>query len=90
MTVAAVTVHAEKGFFILDEGWEYVFILSVIAITIGLLGPGDWSLDAAVGIDEDLDGFVGLAIAGGGGLVGGSRVARCVLPAAEGRHGDHA
>lgn len=69
MTVAAVTVHAEKGFFILDEGWEYVFTLSVIAITIGLLGPGDWSLDAAVGIDEDLDGFVGLAIAGGGGIV---------------------
>lgn len=68
MTVAAVTVHVEKGFFILDEGWEYVLILSVIAITIALLGPGGWSLDAAVGIDDDLDGFVGLAIAGGGGL----------------------
>lgn len=88
MTVAAVTVHVEKGFFILDEGWEYVLILSVIAITIALLGPGGWSLDAVVGIDDDLDGFVGLAIAGGGGACGGGRVARCVLPAAEGQHGD--
>lgn len=68
MTVAAVTVHLEKGFFILDEGWEYVFILGVIAVTIALLGPGGWSLDAALGVDDDLDGFVGLAIAGGGGL----------------------
>ena len=68
MTVAAVTVHVEKGFFILDEGWEYVFILGVIAVTIALLGPGGWSFDALFGIDDDLDGFVGLAIAGLGGL----------------------
>jgi putative oxidoreductase len=69
MAVAAITVHLEKGFFILDEGWEYVFILGMIAVTISLLGPGGWSLDAALGIDDDLDGFVGLAIAAGGGLV---------------------
>ncbi len=69
MTVAAVTVHIEKGFFILDEGWEYVFILGVIAVAIALLGPGGWSLDRALGIDDDLDGFVGLAIAAGGGLL---------------------
>lgn len=69
MAVAAVTVHLKNGFFILDEGWEYVFILGVIAISIALLGPGGWSLDAALGIDRKLDGFVGLALAGGGGLL---------------------
>ena len=69
MTVAAVTVHIEKGFFILDEGWEYVFVLAIVAVTIALLGPGDWSLDHALGIDRDLDGYVGLAIAAGGGLL---------------------
>jgi uncharacterized membrane protein YphA (DoxX/SURF4 family) len=32
---AAVTVHLEKGFFILDEGWEYVFILDgFVGLTI--------------------------------------------------------
>lgn len=68
MTVAAVTVHIEKGFFILDEGWEYVFVLAVVAVCIATLGPGDWSIDAALGIDDDLDGYTGLAIAAGGGL----------------------
>ncbi|WP_395157059.1 DoxX family protein [Ilumatobacter sp.] len=68
MTVAAVTVHLSKGFFILDEGWEYVFILGVTAVAIALLGPGGWSIDRAIGIDDDLDGWLGLAIAAGGGL----------------------
>lgn len=69
MTVAAVTVHIEHGFFILDEGWEYVFVLAVVAVAIAMLGPGEWSIDEALGIVEDLDGWVGLAISAGGGLV---------------------
>ena len=31
----------------------------------------EWSLDAALGIDDDLDGWVGLVIAGLGGLAAG-------------------
>lgn len=69
MTVAAVTVHVRNGFFILDEGWEYVFVLAVTAVTIATLGPGGWSLDRALGLDRDLDGYVGLAISAGGGLL---------------------
>lgn len=69
MTVAAITVHTKNGFFILDEGWEYVFILAVAAVTIATLGPGEWSLDNAFGIDGDLDGYVGLAISAGGGML---------------------
>ena len=49
MTVAAYTVHIRHGFFILDEGWEYVFILAVVAVTIAVLGPGAWSVDDALG-----------------------------------------
>ena len=69
MTVAWYTTHRDKGFFILDEGWEYVMVLGVVAVTIAMLGPGEWSLDNAIGIDADLDGYVGLAIAAGGGIV---------------------
>lgn len=68
MTVAAYTVHIRNGFFILDEGWEYVFVLAVVAISIAMLGPGEWSVDDALGIADDLDGYVGLAISAGGGL----------------------
>ena len=70
MSVAAYTVHIEKGFFILNEGWEYVFILAVVAVSIAMIGPGEWSLDHAIGIDDDLDGYLGLAISAGGGVLG--------------------
>jgi putative oxidoreductase len=69
MVVAAVTVHLENGFFIVKEGWEYVFVLAVTAISIAMLGPGEWSVDHALGIADDLDGYVGLAISAGGGLL---------------------
>jgi putative oxidoreductase len=43
-----------------------------VAIAIGAVGAGGWSIDGAAGIGEDLVGWRGLAIAaglgGGGGL----------------------
>ncbi|MEL6892281.1 MAG: DoxX family protein [Actinomycetota bacterium] len=71
MTVAWWTSHRDNGFFILKEGWEYVFVLGVVAVTIATVGPGEWSVDDALGIATDLDEFVGTAIALGGGLVAG-------------------
>jgi putative oxidoreductase len=68
MTVAGWTVHRHNGFFILNEGWEYVFIIAVMAAGLAMLGPGRWSIDAALGIDDDLDGWLGLLLAAGGGL----------------------
>jgi putative oxidoreductase len=68
MTVAWYTSHRDNGFFIIKEGWEYVMVLAVVAITIAMLGPGEYSLDDALGIADDLDGYVGLAISAGGGL----------------------
>ncbi len=71
MVVAGWTVHRHNGFFIIKEGWEYVFFLAVAAIVVAMLGPGDWSVDAALEIDTDLDGWTGLAIAGGLGVASG-------------------
>lgn len=68
MSVAGLTDHRGKGFFILKQGWEYVMVLAVVAVTIAMLGPGEWSVDHALGIDDDLDGYLGLLIAAGGGL----------------------
>ncbi len=71
MLVAGYTVHRANGFFIVSEGWEYTFILAVAAVGIAMLGPGEWSLDNAIGIDRDLDGWLGLALAAGGGVAAG-------------------
>ena len=71
MVVAAWTVHRKNGFMIVREGWEYTFVLAVVAISVATLGPMEWSIDNALGIDDDWDGYVGLAIAAGGGVLAG-------------------
>lgn len=74
MLVALVTNHAGNGFFIFrpGEGWEYVMTLLVLGFVIATVGPGEWSLDHAVGL-EDLAGVSGLVVAvaaGAGGAAG--------------------
>lgn len=70
MLVAGYAVHRGNGFFIVSDGWEYTFIVGFMAVLIAALGPGGWSLDAALGID-DLNGLLGLAVALGLGVAGG-------------------
>jgi putative oxidoreductase len=72
MVVAGWTVHRSNGFFIVSEGWEYTFILAVIAAAVATTGPGEYSVDYALGLtDPDFDGFTGLAVAAGGGILAG-------------------
>jgi putative oxidoreductase len=63
MVVAIVTAHRTKGFFIFnpDQGWEYCFILAVVAYGIGAIGPGKYSIDHA--IDLHFTGWHGTIIA---------------------------
>jgi putative oxidoreductase len=72
MLVAWITNHRGNGFFIFrpGEGWEYVMTLTVAGLAVGALGPGEWSLDNALDLLDDLTGSTGLliaAVAGGGG-----------------------
>jgi len=67
MGVAAYTSHRTNGFFIIKEGWEYTFVLAIVAIAVATVGPGEWSLDNAIGLD--LAGVAGLIISAGGGLL---------------------
>ena len=71
MVVAWIANHLGHGFFIFrpGEGWEYVMTLTVVALVIGAVGPGSWSLDDALGWD-DLAGGEGLALTAGLGLGG--------------------
>jgi putative oxidoreductase len=72
MLVAWMTNHRGNGFFIFrpGEGWEYVMTLTFCGLALAVLGPGEWSLDEAIGWRDDLIGTTGLLIAvlaGGGG-----------------------
>lgn len=71
MLVAGWTVHRHDGFFIVGNGWEYTFIVGLIAVAIAGLGPGRWSIDHGIGLADDLNGWVGLAIALVLGIAGG-------------------
>jgi putative oxidoreductase len=74
MVVAWVTAHRTNGFFIFKpgQGWEYVAFVSFVALALGTLGAGHWSLDSAIGISafDGWKGFVVAAAAGYGGAAG--------------------
>jgi putative oxidoreductase len=50
MSVAVIKVHGPHGFFNHDGGFEFPLVLAVLAFVIGLVGPGRYSLDQALGI----------------------------------------
>jgi putative oxidoreductase len=72
MLVAWIINHRSNGFFIFrpGEGWEYVMTLVFSGVALGTLGPGRWSIDRALEIDDDLIGTTGLLIAAGAGGLG--------------------
>lgn len=74
MAVAWIINHRGNGFFIFrpGEGWEYVMTLLLCGVVLGAVGPGEWSLDDAWDLTDDLTGTTGLLIAvlaGGGGAL---------------------
>src|SRR5262245_36913407 len=50
MLVASLKVHLARGFWNQDGGIEYPLVLIVLLIGIGLMGPGRYSLDRALGV----------------------------------------
>ena len=67
MTVAFWTVHRGHGLLVFQNGWEYNLVLATIGGFLALVGPGEYSLDNAIGFD--VNGGAGLAIAVGGGIL---------------------
>jgi putative oxidoreductase len=69
MFVAYLTVHRKAGFWITarpDEGWEYVFTLTAMALALAMIGAGEWSVDHGIDLADKLDGWVGLLIVAAG------------------------
>ena len=80
MVAAIVTVHLPNGIWATDGGAEYELVLIAAAFALAGVGPGDWSLDNALGIDWSSTGWALAALAagliGGLGAVIGGRMAR--------------
>ena len=64
MLVALIINHLKNGFFLntSTEGYEYVVTVAVVAITLGTVGPGEWSLDHALDFVFPFDPGKALAI----------------------------
>ena len=78
MFVAFWSIHRFAGFFNFhrpDEGYEYVVTLSVVALAVAIVGPGAISVDAELGIADNLNGWVGAGIIGLGVLAATGQLA---------------
>jgi putative oxidoreductase len=85
MVVAFWTVHRSAGFWVTarpDEGWEYVLVLASVGLAIAVAGPGAISIDAAMGIEDVLDGWVGAALIAGSVAAAGAQIAVFFRPRA--------
>lgn len=72
MVVACWVAHRGKGFLIVQGGWEYTAIIATVVTTLSMIGPGKNSLDYAIGIHAIFDGWYGLLVSAGGGILVGS------------------
>jgi len=72
MVVAIWVEHRKVGFFVFlpNQGWEYCASIAVAVLGIATLGPGEWSIDHAIGWDwQSWAGTVIALAAGVGGAV---------------------
>lgn len=65
MAVAGYVGHRKNGFFIIKDGWEYTFVLAVVAGSLAGTGPGEWSVDNALGLAWSGVGWFLVATIGG-------------------------
>lgn len=72
MLVAVVTVHRRNGFFVMDSGWEYNFLIALGAVVVATLGAGRVSVEQLLFGGPLLSGWVGLGVAAGLGIAGGA------------------
>lgn len=81
MVVAGYVAHRHH-FFVFNQGWEYTATVAVGAWGIAALGPGEISLDHALGLDWTAwNGWIGAVIAAVLGIAGAvAQLAICYRP----------
>jgi putative oxidoreductase len=77
MTVAVIKVHAAKGIWSTEGGYEYNAVLVAVVFALAGVGAGNWSLDHALSLHVSGTGWALAAL--GAGILGG------LLPLAEAR-----
>jgi putative oxidoreductase len=65
MFTAIRKVHGPKGPWVTDGGYEYNLVLMAAVLALADVGPGDWSLDHALGTEVKGPLVALLALAGG-------------------------
>ncbi len=74
MLTAIKRVHAKNGFFIANGGFEFNLILIAAALALAEAGPGEWSLDSALGMDMYGPGWALAALASGAAGAAGAHL----------------
>jgi putative oxidoreductase len=73
MTAAVMAVHGKNGVWNTDGGFEFNLVLVAVAFAVTGIGPGEWSLDSAFGLNLAGAGWAIIAlcfgVAGGIGAV---------------------
>jgi putative oxidoreductase len=67
MLTAIALVHWPKGFFNGAGGYEFNLLLLTVALSVAGTGPGRFSLDRAIGWDDNISGawwMLGVALVG--------------------------
>lgn len=57
MLVAIITVHWKNGFFNGNGGFELPLLIATVAVSVAATGPGRFSIDRALGWDDNLSGL---------------------------------
>ena len=71
MVTAIMTVHSTKGPWVSDGGWELNVVYIATAFLVAGAGPGEISLDDAIGWMPDITGAGWALLALGAGVLGG-------------------
>lgn len=56
MINAVYLVHWSKGFFVANGGYEFNLLIAASALALAAIGPGRFSLDRAIGWDDNISG----------------------------------
>ncbi len=64
MLMAVIKFHWKSGFWNTKHGYEYALVLALMALVVGITGPGSYSLDALLSINvPELFFWIGVALA---------------------------